>query len=83
MAATYIGVKWNGTYMPNCPTVGGLIHRSEKHLLHVFKGKKQKPGVNRRYQGSNLGFGNAEIRIPSDNHYTIAPLDVIRKQSNI
>ena len=27
----------------------------------------------RRYQGSNLGFGNDIIRIPSDNHYTIAP----------
>ena len=30
--------------------------------------------VPRRYQGSNLGFGKMEVRIPSDNHYTIAPL---------
>ena len=28
----------------------------------------------RRYQGSNLGFGKSHFRIPSDNHYTIAPL---------
>ena len=29
--------------------------------------------VLRCYQGSNLGFGKSEVKIPSDNHYTIAP----------
>ena len=34
-------------------------------------------GVHRCYQGSNLGFGNFySIKIPSDNHYTIAPIAI-------
>ena len=38
-------------------------------LWRVTKAKTEL----RRYEGSNLGFGNILIRIPSDNHYTIAP----------
>lgn len=34
----------------------------------------------RSYQGSNLGFGKSEFvfKIPSDNHYTIRPLECWR-----
>ena len=37
--------------------------------------KNTEPICNRCYQGSNLGFGKViqSIKIPSDNHYTIAP----------
>ena len=35
---------------------------------------KKKSYASRCYQGSNLGFGKMiQIKIPSDDHYTIAP----------
>ena len=40
----------------------------------MYYPNKKGDGHERRYQGSNLGFGNVLLRIPSDNHYTIAPL---------
>ena len=45
-------------------------------VLFVSRTSRAKKGsgtIYRRYQGSNLGFGKTIIRIPSDNHYTIAP----------